>query len=339
VQTAASGTITGNLIGVQGVVLNSVDATISGTNPELIGVLAKVSSAADNAVINFSGTRPMAGNWARAAMFRSGFMDHNAAGTGGTNRPAISTGITVDIPGFSTVTGKQYGLEVIASTATKATGQNNGDAITSAAAYLDFPNRGYCPGCSPVAVTNKLAHMYFDPIDGSITNSATAGGVDGWNLDGGAYFDSGAVRTKGLYQYVGAWRRSTHTGDCLDWKATKGDFAGLGITEYVSLSSATVNAVETLVDDTLTPAALTFHTLRVRSDTQPGGADTYTVTLRNALAGTALTCVVTSASNTCFDTTNRVNIAADVKVDLEFVPTATAANPAEVLISLCTAPQ
>jgi len=100
-----------------------------------------------------------------------------------------------------------------------------------------------------------------------------------------------------------------------------------------------VNAVETLVDDTLTPAALTFHTLRVRSDTQPGGADTYTVTLRSALAGTALTCVVTSASNICSDTTNRVNIAADVKVDLEFVPTATAANPAEVLISLCTAPQ
>lgn len=74
------------------------------------------------------------------------------------------------------------------------------------------------------------------------------------------------------------------------------------------------------------PFAGTFKNLVAVTSGAPGGSATYTITLRKTLADTALTCIITSATNTCSDLTHTVTFAAADRWALSMVATAGAAG-------------
>lgn len=77
------------------------------------------------------------------------------------------------------------------------------------------------------------------------------------------------------------------------------------------------------------PATATITNLKVSLDAAVGGSATITVTLRDASAGTALTCTTASGGTSCSDTTHSVNIMLGDLVDFQIVATGTvtAATP------------
>jgi hypothetical protein len=80
------------------------------------------------------------------------------------------------------------------------------------------------------------------------------------------------------------------------------------------------------------PVAGTFANLHVFSNTTPGGAQTYTLTLY-VNGATALTCNYSGATNNCVDNSHFVNVTAGAIVALTLTTSATA-NPANVMATV-----
>jgi hypothetical protein len=109
-------------------------------------------------------------------------------------------------------------------------------------------------------------------------------------------------------------------------------------TRYVSINgSATLFAVETNAQS-LTPAALEAHQLRVEVDAAPTGSETWVVTLMDNTSATSLTCTITGSATTCTDLTHVPAIAASRKVDIKVVGSASVAAAGTMLVSFCMSP-
>ena len=95
-------------------------------------------------------------------------------------------------------------------------------------------------------------------------------------------------------------------------------------TRFVPLFFSNVNATENVVDQVMAIAG-TLANFYVRLDGSPGGATSYTLTVRKNGTDTTLTCVISGSAIACSDTTNSVSFSAGDLISVKSVPSAT--NP------------
>lgn len=107
--------------------------------------------------------------------------------------------------------------------------------------------------------------------------------------------------------------------------------AGSSATRYTVVGGFLASATETDVNNYRTQRSCIMQNLHATIDTVPGGAASWTVTLRDDAAGTTLTCSITSAATECNDTTNRPTVATDSKIAVEWTRVSTAASPGNMV--------
>lgn len=199
---SSANAITGHAAGLVGVFQVVKAAAMAGI--EVAAVLGHGSGENTTALtMNWTtdGTQVAVGGFDRVSTFRGGYWTNCPTGTTvPANRPAIGSGICIDIPGMGDL---QWGVEVLATSSAKALGRIDvaGYVVTTAAAKLNFPNRSEAGG----NLVTKMAHAYLVPY------AASAGGPLYWTDSGGLYFDDGTNNRKGLYESIGtaagAWNK------------------------------------------------------------------------------------------------------------------------------------
>jgi hypothetical protein len=350
----ASVSPTGNLVGVHAEVseVSGAAHTVS-----VYAVEAEVSWTTDDAnhsndtfaAVKSAVSGSVKGDWKRVSGFHHGAMSGNISPT---NAPAVTTASYLRLPAnaVNASTGEHWGAEF--SSARTGTHAANKPAVRSGAIKLGFPREyttggghlawGDAGGDSSCVGSSDGSGTGVEPVIGGCPGPA-AGPTPleaGWS-----YFDDGTNNEQGLYETTAdsvtnsRWTKNVNDTQCVAWIATASDPVP-NATRYVSLRDSAINAAEGSVDDTRTPENLWFHTLRVEVDTAPGGgAETYVITLRDDAASTALTCTITDTATVCADTTNEVATVLGSKMNLMVVGSAAAADPAEMLVSLCTSPK